>query len=41
MVEDKATQRLKKRLQDLGLIVSAGDKTAKPKGRRKDENMIR
>jgi hypothetical protein len=36
MVEDKATERLKKRLQDLGLIVKAGaGKTAKPAGKKK------
>ena len=36
MVEDKATERLKKRLQDLGLIVNAGvGKTTKPTGRKK------
>ena len=37
MVEDKATERLKKRLSDLGLIVNAGkaDKPVKKKGGRK------
>ena len=36
MVEDKATERLKKRLQDLGLIVNAGaGKIAKPAGKKK------
>ena len=34
MVEDKATERLKKRLSDLGMIVNAGkaDKPEKKKG---------
>ena len=36
MVDDKATERLKKRLKDLGLIVNAGaGKTAKPAGKKK------
>jgi hypothetical protein len=36
MVEDKATERLKKRLKDLGLIVNASaSKTAKPTGKKK------
>jgi hypothetical protein len=36
MVEDKATERLKKRLKDVGLIVNAGaGKTAKPAGKKK------
>lgn len=39
MVEDKATEKLKKRLQDLGLIVSAGnepeDSQAEQKANRK------
>jgi hypothetical protein len=36
MVEDKATERLKKRLKDLGLIVNAGaGKPAKPAGKKK------
>jgi len=36
MVEDKATERLKKRLQDWGLIVNAGaGKNAKPAGKKK------
>ena len=36
MVEDKATERLKKRLQDWGLIVNAGaGKPAKPAGKKK------
>jgi hypothetical protein len=30
MVEDEATERLKKRARDLGLIVNAGSKVAKP-----------
>jgi hypothetical protein len=35
MVEDKATERLKKRLQDWGLIVNAGaGKSAKPTGKK-------
>jgi hypothetical protein len=40
MVEDKATEKLKKRLRDWGLIVNAGaGKTAKPKpaGKKKGE----
>jgi hypothetical protein len=37
MVEDKATERLKKRLKDLGLIVNASaGKNAKPAGKKKD-----
>ena len=36
MVEDRATERLKKRLKDIGLIVNAGaNKTAKPAGKKK------
>ena len=36
MVEDKATEKLKKRAQDLGLIVNAGaGKTDRPTGRKK------
>jgi hypothetical protein len=36
MVEDKAAERLKKRLKDLGLIVNAGTgKTAEPAGKKK------
>jgi hypothetical protein len=36
MVEDKATEKLKKRMQDLGLIVNAGaGKPAKPSGKKK------
>jgi hypothetical protein len=36
VVEDGATERLKKRLQDLGLIINAGDgKPAKPTGKKK------
>ena len=36
MVEDKATERLKKRLRDWGLIVNAGaGKAAKPTGKKK------
>jgi hypothetical protein len=36
MVEDKATERLKKRLKDIGLIVNAGvGKNAKPTGHKK------
>jgi hypothetical protein len=36
MVEDKATEKLKKRAQDLGLIVNAGlGKAAKPTGKKK------
>jgi hypothetical protein len=36
VVEDKATERLKKRLRDWGLIVNAGDgKPAKPSGKKK------
>ena len=39
MVEDKATERLKKRLQDLGLIVNAGaSKPTKPTGKKKGGN---
>lgn len=34
MVEDKATEKLKKRAQDLGLIVN-GDKDARPTGKKK------
>jgi hypothetical protein len=35
IVEDKATERLKKRLQDWGLIVNAGaGKPAKPAGKK-------
>jgi hypothetical protein len=38
MVEDKATERLKKRAQDLGLIVNAGaDKAAKPAGKKEND----
>lgn len=38
MVEDKATEELKKRMQDLGLIVNAGaSKDTKPKGKKKDK----
>ncbi len=38
MVEDGATERLKKRLKDLGLIVNAGaGKAAKPTGKKKGE----
>ncbi len=36
IVEDDATEKLKKRLQDLGLIINAGGgKPAKPKGKKK------
>ena len=36
MVEDKATEKLKKRAQDLGLIVNAGArKPAKPAGQKR------
>ena len=36
MVEDKATEKLKKRAQDLGLIVNAGaGKATKPTGKKK------
>jgi len=36
MVEDRATERLKKRLRDWGLIVNAGaGKPAKPTGKKK------
>ena len=36
MVEDKFTEELKKRAQDLGLIVNAGaDKAAKPTSKKK------
>lgn len=36
MVEDKATEELKKLAQDLGLIVNAGaDKDTKPTGKKK------
>lgn len=36
MVEDDATERLKKRLRDMGLIVNAGvGNTAKPAGKKK------
>lgn len=31
MIEDKATEKLKKRLQDMGLIVNAGADKAEPK----------
>lgn len=31
MIEDKATEKLKKRAQDLGLIVNAGADKPKPK----------
>lgn len=38
MVEDKATEKLKKRLQDWGLIVNAGaDKAANPPGKKKGD----
>ena len=36
MVEDRATEKLKKRLKDWGLIVNAGaGKAAKPTGKKK------
>jgi hypothetical protein len=36
MVEDRAAERLKKRLKDLGLIVNAGaGKPTKPAGKKK------
>ena len=36
VVDDKATERLKKRLQDWGLIVNAGaGKSTKPTGKKK------
>ena len=36
MVEDKATEKLKKRLRDLGLIINAGaGKATKPVGKKK------
>ena len=36
IIDDKAAEGLKKRLQDLGLIVNAGaGKTAKPTGKKK------
>jgi tetrahydromethanopterin S-methyltransferase subunit G len=36
MVEDRAAERLKKRLKDLGLIVNAGaGKIAQPAGKKK------
>jgi hypothetical protein len=31
MIEDKANEKLKKRLQDFGLIVNASDNQPKPK----------
>jgi hypothetical protein len=31
MIEDKATEKLKKRLQKMGLIVNAGADKSKPK----------
>lgn len=38
MVEDDATERLKKRAQDLGLIVNASaDKTTPPTGKKKEK----
>ena len=38
MVEDGATERLKKRLKDLGLIVNAGaGKPTRPTGKKKGE----
>lgn len=33
MIEDKATEKLKKRAQDLGLIVNAGADKPKPKAK--------
>jgi len=37
MVEDKATEKLKKRAQDLGLIVNAGlGKSTEQSGKKKD-----
>jgi hypothetical protein len=37
IVEDKATERLKQRLKDWGMIVNAGaGKPAKPAGKKKD-----
>ena len=37
VVEDEATERLKKRLKVLGLIVNAGtSKSAKPAGKKRD-----
>ncbi|MEJ7708447.1 MAG: hypothetical protein WKF84_00945 [Pyrinomonadaceae bacterium] len=35
MIEDKATEKLKKRAQDLGLIVNAGADKQKPKPEKK------
>ena len=41
MVEDDATERLKKRLRDWGLIVNAGaGKNAKPKGNKKGREEV-
>ena len=38
IVEDEATERLKKRLRDLGLIVNAGpDKPTEPTGKKKGD----
>ncbi len=36
MVEDEATERLKKRARDLGLIVNAGAKVTKPPDKKDD-----
>ena len=39
MVEDKATEKLKKRARDLGLITNAGaGKVTKPTGKKKGGN---
>ncbi len=38
MIEDKATEKLKKRAQDLGLIVNAGADKQKPKPEKKKES---
>jgi hypothetical protein len=37
MIEDKATEKLKKRLKDIGLIVNMGTDKAKPKSTRTEK----
>ena len=39
MIEDKATEKLKKRLKDLGLIVNMGADKAKPKPGARDKRV--
>lgn len=41
MIEDKATEKLKKRLQDWGLIVNASSDQPEPKNKSEDKQDLR